>query len=95
MKENLDKTKGLIFSQKILNLLIKKGIERNLSYDLVQKVAIKSFLSKKSFKDLLLKEKEIRKILTEEEIKDIFEYKSFLKEEDIIYKRVLNNKGDF
>lgn len=95
MKENLDKTKGLIFSQKILNLLIKKGIERNLSYDLVQKVAIKSFLAKKGFKDLLLKEKEIRKFLTEKEINDIFEYKSFLKEEDIIYKRVLNNKGDF
>lgn len=91
MLENLQKSRGLIFSQQVLNLLIEKGIARDLSYDLVQKVALKSFVSKKEFKDLLLKEKEILKFLTKKEINEVFEYKQFLKSEDIIYKRVLEN----
>ncbi|CRX37324.1 / purB / Adenylosuccinate lyase /:202625 Forward [Candidatus Hepatoplasma crinochetorum] len=91
MLENLKKSRGLIFSQQILNLMIEKGVARNLSYDLVQKVALKSFVSKKDFKELLLKEKEILKFLSKKEINDLFEYKKFLKSEDIIYKRVLEN----
>ncbi|BDV03464.1 MAG: adenylosuccinate lyase [Candidatus Hepatoplasma scabrum] len=91
MEKNLQKSKGLIFSQQILNLLIEKGIERNLSYDLVQKVALKAFIAKKDFKELLLKEKEIIKIISKKEINEIFSYQRFLKAEDDIYKRVLKN----
>ena len=45
MKKNLDLTKGLIFSQEVLLLLIKKGLTRENAYEVVQRNAMKVWKS--------------------------------------------------
>jgi adenylosuccinate lyase len=88
MKENMDKLKGLIFSQKILLDLTKKGVKRQDAYVMVQRNAMEVWKKRIPFKELLLKDKEIAKYLSKKEIKDSFDLKYHLKHIDTIFKRV-------
>jgi len=88
MLNNLQKTKGLIFSQQVLLQLAKKGIERQKAYIMVQRNAMKVWESNLEFKDLILKDHEIKAILSQEEILDIFSVKYHLKHVDTIFDRV-------
>lgn len=87
MLKNLNKTKGLIFSQSVLLSLTKKGMLRETAYQLVQKCALESWETGKDFKLLLTNEPEITKKLPEKEIKDIFNIDLQLRNVDYIYKR--------
>ena len=89
MKENLFDTKGLFNSQRVLLLLIKKGQTRESAYKSVQKVAMNSWEKNESFEKLLFKDIEIRKYLTEKDIKNIFNLDYHYKNVDFIFKRVL------
>ena len=59
MKKNLDLTKGLFFSQRVLLDLTSKGLKREKAYRMVQKCAMKSIENKSSFYDSLLKDKKL------------------------------------
>jgi adenylosuccinate lyase len=87
MQRNLKKTSGIISSQKIMLSLIEKGISREDAYKLVQKLAMQSWNKNKNFEKLVLKDKSIRKYLTEEEIKDCIKPENYLKNIEEIYKR--------
>ncbi len=89
MKKNLFDTKGLFNSQRVLLLLIKKGQTRENAYKSVQKVAMNSWEKNESFEKLLIKDIEIRKYLTEKDIKNIFNLDYHYKNVDFIFKRVL------
>ena len=89
MKQNLDKTNGLFNSQRVLLKLIEKGISRENSYDIVQKLAMNSWKKKIDFKKLLKKSKDLKKFLTVKEIDDIFDINYHLKNIDKIFKKVL------
>ncbi len=91
MKENMDKSYGLYNSQRVLLALIDKGITRENAYDLVQRNAMKSWKTGVQFKKLLLKDKEVKKYLSEKEIKNIFDLKYYLKNVDYIFKRVFGS----
>ena len=83
MRQNLDMTGGLPFSQKVLLYLIdKKGYSREDAYKLVQECAHNHQYFKISFKD--------RKILTDKEIKEIFDPNNYVKNIDYIFNRVLD-----
>lgn len=85
MLQNLDITGGLPFSQKVLLYLIdKKGYSREDAYKLVQEGAHNHQYFKISFKD--------RKILTDQEIKEIFDPKSYQKNIDYIFRRVIERE---
>jgi adenylosuccinate lyase len=86
MKENLNKTKGLLFSQKILLHLIDKGISREDSYAIVQRNAMKTWKEKSSLRENLLDDTEFRKYMSESELNEIMDYKSFLGYVDDIYR---------
>jgi len=88
MKENLELTKGLIFSQQVLLRLAEKGLERQDAYVLVQRNALKVWESGRPFKELLLADEDLRKILTEKEIEEIFDLRYHLKYVDHIFDRV-------
>ena len=88
MKENMDKLKGLIFSQKILLELTKKGVKRQDDYVMLQMIAMEVWKKRIPFKELLLKDKEIAKYLSKKEIKGSFDLKYQLKHVDTIFKRV-------
>ncbi len=88
MLENINKTYGVIFSQRFMLKLIEKGFSREEAYDTVQPNAIKSWEEKIPFKALMEANDKVRSTLSQEEIEDCFLLKHHLKNVDIIFKRV-------
>ena len=88
MINNLNITRGLIFSQTVLLKLVNKGVSREDAYRLVQTATMDVWNDKrKNLKDELLKYHDIKKYLPEEEINEIFDYKKMLKNVDYIFSR--------
>ena len=87
MKANLDKTGGLIFSQRVLIELVKTGLTREKAYRLVQKNAMQSWKDKKSFQELLLEDKEVTAALKPYKINKCFELGYYLRNVKKIFKR--------
>ncbi len=88
MRENLEKTKGLIFSEGILMELMKKGLSRKEAYSLVQKNAFRAKEKGIEFKNCLLKDKGVTSILSQKEIEGCFDLKYYLRNVNKIYKRL-------
>jgi len=93
MKENIDLTQGLVFSQKVLLALTKKDISREDAYRLVQNNSLKAWKQKKDFKKLLLSDPEIKKILTEKEIEECFSLDTYLSKIDSIFNKVFADES--
>jgi adenylosuccinate lyase len=93
MMENIWKTRGLIFSQRILLALIDKALPREAAYKIVQKNAMKVWKDKKTnLKDLLLEEKDVMKHFSKKEIEALFDLDYHLKHVNTIFKRVLGKE---
>ena len=75
MRINIDKTFGLIFSQRVLLALINKGMVREEAYDKVQPKAMTSWETKTPFRELIEQDESITSVLTKEEL-DLIKYKS-------------------
>ncbi|MBU1045047.1 MAG: adenylosuccinate lyase [Candidatus Omnitrophica bacterium] len=88
MMKNLGKTKGLMFSQRILIALIEKGLTREDAYNLVQKNALMVWKQGEEFKNLLLSDADVTKVLTKDEIERCFDLKYVLRNLDVIFKRI-------
>ncbi len=93
MEKNINLTNGLIFSQKVLLALAEKGVKRENAYLMVQRNAMKSWRTKEKFKDLILKDEDIRKYLNEDEIDELFSVSSFLRNINYIYKKNFPDKS--
>lgn len=85
------KSYGLYTSQRVLLALIDKGLTREIAYDLVQRNAMTSWRKGIDFKRLLLKDREVKKLLTSKAINSIFETEYYLKHIDYIFKRVFSS----
>jgi adenylosuccinate lyase len=90
MEKNIWLTRGLIFSQKVLLKLIDKGLSREDAYKIVQNNAMETWKGTSDFKELLLKDKDIKDSLSPEEVEECFDVKADLKNIDIIFERVFN-----
>lgn len=88
MTSNLNKLKGLIFSQQVLLRLASKGLERQEAYVMVQRNAMKVWETGREFKQLLIEDPEIGKHLSKEEIEQIFSLDYHLIHVDEIFGRV-------
>jgi adenylosuccinate lyase len=88
MKENLEKTKGLIFSQKIMLDLTEKGLSREEAYRIVQGISMRAWQGKAEFKEILLGDQEAGQYLKKSEIEECFDYHTYLKNLDSIFIRV-------
>lgn len=88
MKTNLEKTRGMIFSEGVLLKLVQKGLSREEAYALVQKVAFRSLQGKKDFQKILLKERSILRYLKPREIQECFDLSHALRHVDTIFERV-------
>ena len=91
MRKNMELSKGLYASSKILVLLTEKGLSRDRAYDIVQRCAMKAWESEKSFKETLLEDEEVMKYLTKEEIEKALDPWEFLKNRDYVYKKVFGS----
>jgi adenylosuccinate lyase len=88
MKNNLSKTKGLIFSARILVELEKKGIGRKKAYDIIQRCAMNVWNKNMNFKEVLWKDRSFREIIKSGEIDKFFDLSYYTKHVDKIFKRV-------
>ena len=87
MKENIDKTFGLVYSQRVMLTLIDKGLAREEAYDLVQPKAMESWETRQPFKELILSDKRITDVLGMEEIEGLFDENHHLQRVDVIFRR--------
>jgi len=88
MLVNLVKTRGLIFSQRVLLELMQKGLPRAQAYDVVQRCAMQSWNENSEFKDNLLKDKEASLYLDRKALDKIFDLDYYLRNVNKIFRRV-------
>ena len=88
MRENLNRLKGLIFSQQVLIKLTSRGLGRQEAYELVQRNALKVWDTGREFKVLLSEDPEIMKHLSDKELEELFSVEYHLKHVDDIFQRV-------
>jgi adenylosuccinate lyase len=92
MLKNVEHSLGLFSSSKILVLLTQKGLSRDLAYDIVQSLSMKSWKEGLSFKKLVKEDPTIRRFLDEAEIEEAFDIKLFLRNERVIFQRVFDQE---
>jgi adenylosuccinate lyase len=88
MKRNMDRTLGLIYSQRVLLALIDKGFSREEAYDTVQPKAMEAWEQQVPFRQLIEADSTITAQLSAEEIADCFDYKYHLQHVDTIFERL-------
>ncbi|MDT0018267.1 adenylosuccinate lyase [Listeria swaminathanii] len=88
MKRNMDRTLGLIYSQRVLLALIDKGLAREAAYDVVQPRAMEAWENQVPFRELVEQDETITENLSAEEIADCFDYNYHLKNVDLIFDRL-------
>lgn len=87
MMTNLNKTLGLIFSQRLMLAVVDKGVPRDTVYLWVQSNALKAWDTKTPFKELVKQDENIMKYITQKELDGIFDYSYHTKNVDYIFKR--------
>jgi adenylosuccinate lyase len=90
MQKNIDITKGLWHSQGVLLALVEKGIARDTAYQWVQRNALQVWEGRENFKDLLMKDEDIVKVLGKEAIEGLFDLSHHLQYVDKIFERVFS-----
>lgn len=88
MKRNMDRTLGLIYSQRVLLALIDKGMSREEAYDTVQPRAMEAWEKQVQFRSLIENDEKIAGLLSEAEIDDCFDYNYHIKHVDMIFERL-------
>ncbi|KTT84632.1 adenylosuccinate lyase [Mammaliicoccus sciuri] len=87
MKRNIDKTFGLIYSQRVMLTLINKGMVREEAYDIVQPKAMESWETQTPFRTLVEQDEKITNLLSADELDECFNEKHHLNQVDTIFRR--------
>jgi adenylosuccinate lyase len=90
MRENLNRSRGVVFSGTVLLELAKKGVSREEAYEWVQRNAMRSFAEQQDFKALLLADRDVTGALPPAEIEKAFDLNEQLKHVDDIFERVFH-----
>jgi adenylosuccinate lyase len=88
MLENLNRSRGVVFSGTVLLELARRGISREQAYEWVQRNAMRSFHEQQDFKSLLLADADLMHILTPAEVEKAFDLDDQLRNVDAIFARV-------
>jgi adenylosuccinate lyase len=91
---NVGKTKGLIFSEGLMLELTKRKISREEAYAMVQRNAMRVWEEETDFKEEVLKDPDITKVLSREEIEECFDLKGHLRYVDEIFKRIFEDNTE-
>ncbi|HAR36307.1 MAG TPA: adenylosuccinate lyase [Acidobacteria bacterium] len=89
MRQNIDATRGLIFSQAVMLALTRKGLTREEAYKLVQNCSLRAWQENLDFRQLVAADPEISRRLSAEEIEACFSLEPYLQKIDFIFERVL------
>ena len=88
MRENFERSHGLIYSQRVLLKLAEKGLPRQRAYEIVQANAMTAWREQRSFQELLAKDPEVTRHLAPGELKECFDPAWYLRNVDAIYRRL-------
>ena len=88
MLENIYRTRGVIFAQRVMNALIAKGLSREQAYDTVQPIAMEAWTQNKDYKTLLEASALVGEKLSREELDGCFTLDYYFKNVDEIFSRV-------
>jgi adenylosuccinate lyase len=88
MLQNLQLTRGLVFSGQLLLALTQKGVSRESAYEWVQRNAMRVWDQNENFQELLKKDANINSHLSEAEIDGVFTFDTYLRNVDTIFERV-------
>lgn len=88
MKQNIDQTHGVIFSQRVLLALVEKGLSREEAYGIVQPLAMQAWETGVHFKELLAENETVQQLLTEAEVDECFDVTYHLKNVDVIFEKI-------
>ncbi|MBO4334973.1 MAG: adenylosuccinate lyase [Desulfovibrio sp.] len=91
MRENMERSYGLFFSQRVLTTLIDAGMPRQKAYEAVQKQAMESWTKRVSFPELIMADSEIANLLGQERLRELFDANFYLHNEDQIFARVFDD----
>jgi adenylosuccinate lyase len=88
MRANLELSRGVVFSGTVLLELARRGVSREQAYEWVQRNAMRAFHEQRPFKDLLLADGDVTKVLPAQEIERAFDLDDQVKHVDVIFDRV-------
>jgi adenylosuccinate lyase len=88
MRQNVETSKGLFFSEKVLTALVEAGMGRQAAYRVVQRSAMQAWESNEDFRNLLAADEEVRSRISEEDLQSLFDIESFLTHVDSTFERV-------
>jgi adenylosuccinate lyase len=92
MKENLERSRGVVFSGTVLLELARRGVSRERAYEWVQRNAMRAFDEKRDFKQLLLSDTEVTRVLPPADIERAFNLDEQLKHVDHIFNRAFQGQ---
>jgi adenylosuccinate lyase len=92
MRRNLDLGRGLVFSGRLLLDLTAKGMRREDAYRVVQSHAMEAWKSEGDFRQRVLADPEVRRVLSEPEIEDVFRLERYLTHVDAVFDRVFGGQ---
>jgi adenylosuccinate lyase len=88
MRENLERSRGVVFSGTVLLELARRGVSREQAYEWVQRNAMRAFHEQRDFKALLLADPDLTAVLSPAEIEKAFDLEDQLRNVDAIFARV-------
>ena len=88
MKKNIDHTKGLIFSSKVMLILVEKGLSREEAYNIVQGFSAQVIDQDKSFRNLLDSDSGVARLVSKQELDNIFDINQYLIHVEETFNRV-------
>jgi len=88
MRENLERSRGVVFSGSVLLELARRGVSREQAYEWVQRNAMRSFHEQRDFKSLLLADADITGVLSTADIEKAFDLNDQFRNVDAIFERV-------
>ena len=93
MRENMERSYGLYFSQRVLTALIATGLPRQQAYEAVQRLAMQSWESRTPFPDLVRNDADMSGRLGAAALAELFDPSYYLQHEDEIFARVFKNSA--
>ena len=88
MRSNIDLTRGLVYSQRVMLALVDRGMSRTKAYSIVQQHAMDSWTNDKDFMALLKADPDVTAVLPPAELAELFDYAYYLRHVDAIFRRL-------
>jgi adenylosuccinate lyase len=93
MKENLERSRGVVFSGTVLLELARRGVSREQAYEWVQRNAMRSFKERRDFKDLLLADPDVMSVLSRADVEKAFDLNDQLRNVERVFARVFKDRA--